>query len=105
MMEKVVRGGMVAVLVSHGWGAGWYTWNQGVIECLFDPVIVDMVEKEAAPYDIEQYAEQKYGDDFYGGGADGLYIQWVPEGDEFIIDEYDGAESLHLKSTIKWIQA
>lgn len=104
-MEKVVRDGMVAVLVSRGWGAGWYSWNQGVTECLFDPVIVDMVEKEAAPYDIEQYAEQKYGDDFYGGGADGLYIHWVPEGDEFIIDEYDGAESLHLKSTIKWIEA
>ncbi|MFY8170496.1 MAG: hypothetical protein ACOVK2_05200 [Candidatus Fonsibacter sp.] len=36
------------------------------------------------------------------GGADGLYICWVPEGKEFRIDEYDGAENLVLKADGYW---
>ncbi len=43
-MEKVIRNGMVAVLVSPGYGAGWYSWNDHK-ELLFHPKIVEMVEK------------------------------------------------------------
>ena len=31
-MDKVVRDGLVAVLVSPGHGAGWYTWAHRDIE-------------------------------------------------------------------------
>jgi hypothetical protein len=43
--------------------------------------------------------------DTYLGGADGLYVRWVQEGKEFIIDEYDGAESLTLKENFTWVKA
>ena len=42
-MIKLVRDGMVAVLYSPGFGAGWYTWNQECTELMFDPAIVKFV--------------------------------------------------------------
>ena len=44
-MEKVKRNGMVAVLYSPDYGAGWFTWNSDVEECIFHPEIVKMVEE------------------------------------------------------------
>ena len=104
-MQKVIRDGMVAVLYSPGFGAGWFTWNYEHPECIFDPEIVEMVEKEAESYEIAQFAESKYGKDFYSGGTDDLRIMWIPEGTEFIINEYDGSESIRLKEKFDWIKA
>jgi len=42
-MQKVIRDGKVAVLISPGFGGGWHTWNH-VDELLFHPVLVNMVE-------------------------------------------------------------
>lgn len=104
-MEKVIRDGMVAVLYSPGFGAGWYTWNYDNLECLFDPEIVEMVENNASSNDIESFAEKKYGEDFYAGGAEDLRIVWLNEGTEFIVHEYDGSESIQVKEDMGWIQA
>jgi hypothetical protein len=43
-LKKVIRDGKVAVLYSPGFGAGWYSWNSSVPQCLFSPEIVAMVE-------------------------------------------------------------
>jgi hypothetical protein len=104
-MEKVIRDGKVAVLYSPGFGAGWYTWNYTFPQCVFDPEIVEMVEKEMNPEDIESFAEKKYGEDFYAGGADDLRIMWLPEGTQFIIHEYDGSESVRVKEEMDWMTA
>jgi hypothetical protein len=104
-MEKIIRDGKVAVLYSPGFGAGWSTWNLTFPECVFDPEIVEMLEKEVDRYEIAQFAEQKYGDDFYSGGADDLQIVWIPEGTKFIINEYDGSESFRSEASIEWIVA
>ena len=104
-MEKIVHNGLVAVLYSPGFGAGWSTWNNTFPQCLFDPDIVRMVEKEDDPHQIESFAESKYGEDFYGGGAEDLRILWLPEGTEFIVNEYDGSESIQTKENIGWIKA
>ena len=106
IMEKVVRDGKVAVLVSPGFGAGWYTWNreENAEAILFDPEVVAWVEngKEGPVPSMED----KYGwDYFYDGGACDLIIKWVPAGAKFRIDEYDGAESLVLESEEKWVTA
>lgn len=96
-MEKVIRDGKVAVLYSSGFGAGWYTWNTDHPECIFDPEIVATVERRAEAKEIERVAEAKYGGEnsyFYAGGADGLTITWIPQGEEFYIHEYDGSESI-----------
>lgn len=97
-MNKIVRDGMVAVLYSPGWGAGWYTWNTDVPECLFDPDIARIVlgEKTGSIADI---AEEKWGTNskkgyFYAGGWEDLRVAWLPEGTLFRIDEYDGNESV-----------
>ena len=45
-MEKVIRNGLVAVLYSPGYGAGWFSWNPGHQELLFHPKLVEMVEQK-----------------------------------------------------------
>ena len=104
-MEKLIRDGQVAVLYSPGFGSGWFTWNPTFPECIFDPEIVEMIEKEVDRYEIEQFVEQKYGDEFYPGGVEDLIIVYLPQGTEFIINEYDGSESVHLKENMTWIVA
>lgn len=104
--EKVVRDGKVAVLVSPGFGAGWYTWNESHPELIFDPVVVDMVLNEVEYYEIQSYIDEKYGEDeVYTGGASDLIVVWVPVGARFRIEEYDGSESLKLESKEQWLTA
>jgi hypothetical protein len=45
-MNKLIRDGLVAVLYSPGFGAGWYSWNSEHPEILFDPALVELVEQE-----------------------------------------------------------
>lgn len=47
-IKKVIRDGKVAILYSPGYGAGWYSWNSGVRQCLFSPEIVAALEKGEA---------------------------------------------------------
>ncbi len=103
-MEKVVRNGKVAVLVSPGFGAGWYTWNREHPECLYDADVVAWVEggKEGPMPDLDD----KYGwSGFFDGGGRDLIIYWIDQGEQFRVDEYDGSESLVFSSEEKWITA
>lgn len=105
-VDKVVRDGKVAVLVSPGYGAGWSTWADAVLRerMVFDPEVVAYVEagKQGPFPDLET----KYGDGyFYDGGAEDLVVMWVPVGTKFRIQEYDGAESLWLESEYTWYTA
>jgi hypothetical protein len=95
--------GRVAVLLSHGHGAGWYTWHQ-IEELVYDPQVVHMVLNKASADDIVSYCDKTYGVDYYDG-ADGLTIHWVPRGTRFQIDEYDGSETLRLESDQQWLVA
>lgn len=98
MSAKVVRDGKVAVLVSPGYGAGWSTW--GTEEACFWPEWVTWVEA-GKPEDAMPSAPEG----FYTGGADQLEIEWVPEGQGFRINEYDGSESLELEEGYRWTRA
>lgn len=97
-MEKVVRDGKVAIVLSAGYGAGWGSWNYGVHEVImFHPKIVQMVEDGREMDITEEWLEKELGLEgvcLYTGGREGLYIEWVPEGTRFRIDEYDGAERI-----------
>jgi len=95
-MEKVVRDGMVAVVYSPGFGAGWSTWSEP--ELAFDPVVVAWIEDgkpSPVPYEDDP-------DGPYTGGLEKAIIEWIPEGTQFRIDEYDGSESLVLASESTW---
>jgi hypothetical protein len=101
----------VAVLVSTDFGAGWSTWNNQYPEILFDPIVVNHLDPNyGVLYDTEKYNTitdyliDKY-DGGYFGGLSGLTIEWVQKGLEFMIDEYDGSETLIVKEWIKFITA
>lgn len=93
-MEKVERDGKVAVLVSPGFGAGWSTWADAQEAAVYAPDVVAWIEagKPADPVLMAEW-DTKYG---YLGGLRDVEIQWVPKGSRFIIDEYDGNESLTI---------
>ena len=104
-MEKVIRNGFVAVLYSPDFGAGWSTWaNEYAHQVLFDPKIVEMVERADPITKIEEYCAKEYPDMYTGGSVD-LTIAWLPVGTEFRIREYDGSESIEIKDEVNWIVA
>ena len=105
-MNKVIRDGKVAVLVSPGYGAGWSTWAYSGEEdyrdfMLHDPTLVDMVEHGIPAESIEAYVNSVH-PNTYCGGADGLTIEWLPVGTAFRIHEYDGSESVEIRDDIEW---
>ncbi len=100
-MEKLVKDGMVAVLVSRGYGAGWSTWMSDYPECLFDPVLAQMIIDGADEMEIATVAQKRYPDAYLGGLA-GLDVEWLPVGTKFRVDEYDGAESIEYLGDIYW---
>jgi hypothetical protein len=101
-MKKVIRDGMVAILYSPGYGAGWSTWGGGP-EMVFDPEIVELVEQNRHD-EISDLVESR-GLDFYCGGASDLRIMWLPEGTAFRITEYDGNESVEVIGEIDYLTA
>lgn len=94
-MEKVIRDGLVAVLYSPGFGAGWYSWHSEYPELLFHPKLVELVEQDRREEITEDWLMENLGIDIYTGGAKTLCIEWVPQGTAFEIQEYDGAESVN----------
>lgn len=102
-MNKVVRDGRVAVLYSPGYGAGWFTWNTGHPEILFDPGIVDLLEYEKWD-ELRAYVILKY-PGIYAGGLEDLQIEWMPVGTQFQVNEYDGSESIERRDSVDWITA
>ena len=101
--EKLVEDGKVAVVISPGFGAGWYTWNREYPEIVFDPSIVKLVEKGKFD-ELTTYMTLKY-PDMYLGGLDDLEVKWLPIGTKFRINEYDGSESVELLGDIDWLEA
>jgi len=102
-MEKKIKDGLVAVLYSPDFGAGWYTWHN-IVELLFDPKVVDMVLDKTSSETIELYCRTVYGGHYFGGAED-LVVAWVPSGTEFVIDDYDGNESITFKDKVTWVTA
>ena len=104
-MNKVIRDGKVAVLVSQGYGAGWSTWmDNDSNESVFDPDVVKAVEKGTSYEDILPYLKKKYNEEYFGGYYQ-LVIEWVPVGQKFRIEEYDGLESILFEEDLHWITA
>lgn len=93
-MKKVIRNGKVAVLVSEGWAAGWYSWNREYKELLFHPKLIEMVEQGRNKEITREWVKENLGIDIYTGGAKGLRIHWLPVGTKFYISEEDGEETL-----------
>ena len=102
-MKKFERDGKIAVLLSPGFGAGWFTWNSENRELLFDPEIVEAVLADDRTK-AARIAETKWPDGYYGGASD-LVVKWVEPGTAFRIDEYDGSESFVAMDREEYIVA
>ena len=88
------------VLYSAGWGAGFYTWG-APREAITDSTLIDLIERGELQL-AEGYVEKTYPDTFTGG-VQSLVVAQVPKGEPFMIQEYDGSESIVLQREINWI--
>lgn len=108
-IEKVVRDGKVAVLVSPGFGAGWSTWADPKHRefALFDAGLVALAEAKAPEEKVIDYIAETLGKDayFYTGGWRDIEIEWVRMGAKFIIVEYDGSETLQVLEDMPYYTA
>lgn len=101
VVTKRVVDGKVAVLFSPGFGAGWSTWSytkdNAIKEFMvFDEALVELVQRNAGLIEVEAFLERKGITDMYLGGWSGVKIEWLPQGTRFVIQEYDGSESILL---------
>ena len=131
-MNKVERyinkEGKVGVLISGGYGAGWSTWADSKDRefLLFDRGLVELALVKEAAYenrdyidkalwkavdmeakfisDVEDYLHAN-NHDTYTGGWINTYVKWMDPGTEFIVEEYDGSESLRYRDSDRWMTA
>ena len=96
-MDKLIRDGKVAVIVSPEHGAGWSTWSKSSQAMCMDERIVS-----ALLYDGEnkakEVAEKLFPDAFIAGQK--LTVEWLPVGTIFEIQEYDGAETIRVIASL-----
>ena len=93
MVEKYIKDGKVAVLISPGYESGWSTMNSDLREFfLFDKTMVQLV------LDNKRAEAARYAESFHPNcttlGADDLKVVWLTQGTVFRVEEYDGFESL-----------
>ncbi len=99
-MNKLEVDGMVAIIYSPGYGAGWASWNPDHRDVLFDLEIILWIM--AGDLDLaERVAEEKW-PDVYIGGLRKAKIKWLPVGTRFKIYEHDGYERIELLDDSEW---
>lgn len=109
-MNKLIRNGKVGVIISPGFGGGWSTWSNNT-KMLFDPMLVEMIErKKVFQYATDEYEnllemirEYCHSQNYEEYGVEDLVVVWVEQNRKFIIDEYDGSESIRFEDEIDWI--
>lgn len=104
--------GQLAVLVSHGYGAGWSTWNDEYgIDLAIDKRVVKVFfeyktfGKKIKHDELRDWLESIGYHNVYTGGWEDIRIEWVDKGTMFRISEYDGAESLETPQSKDWCTA
>ena len=99
--KYVIKDGKVAVLYSASYGCGWasecYEDKDDRLAMCTNPLLVKAVLTKVDYEILEMLAEAEY-PNRYVGGVDKLEVEWVPLGEPFRIDEYDGCEAVVLRS-------
>ena len=92
----------IGIVYSPGYGAGWSTWGRP--EMALDQTLANMIE-DGKPYsEIEAYCEMTWPDEYLGGLED-CVVEWVEKGTQFVIEEYDGSESVVFNHGNYWMTA
>jgi hypothetical protein len=106
--QRLVRDGRVAVVISGGYGGGWASFEDDAERdlMLFHPRLVVAVEDKDDEA-VLKWIRTHIPDHYYAAAntSPRLSIEWVPQGEEFIIQEYDGAETVRVKTHMGWIKA
>lgn len=100
--------GQLAVLVSHGYGAGWSTWNGYGIDLAIDKRIVEAKLRQTYKKNVKEltaFLDSIGYHNIYTGGWYDILIHWVDKGTKFRIDEYDGAEYIDILDAKDWCTA
>ena len=103
-MQKLIKDGMVAVVYSPGYGAGWSSWSLEHEEelCLRKEIAEFVLNKDFNG--LKVFMKENY-PDVYLGGMDDLSVDWVSVGSLFRINEYDGSESIEIFSGQNYFKA
>jgi hypothetical protein len=111
-MQKYILNGEVALLHSDDWGTPWATWYP---ETMFDGELIKLylrwlgVDSNDKAEEEVNDAARRYLAQIHPAvafrGFDSLKLSWIKPGQEFIIKEYDGVETVLLKDKVKWLVA
>lgn len=107
-VERYVKDGKVAVLVSPGYGAGWSTWEGKKLA--YDKRVVEFwlqyKDDEVFPEEAAKKLFYEWGyEDVFFGGFNQIKIVWLEPGTKFRITEYDGFESIETDDSVDWCVA
>ena len=92
-MNKLIKDGKVAVVLSRFGCAGWSTWNTKCAEfLLFDADIVQALLDGNKTQAMR--AAKAVHPAIYCGGVDTLDVVWVAQGVKFTVYEDEGHESI-----------
>ena len=89
----------IGIIYSPGYGAGWSSW--GCPEMALDQELAEAIENEEPFEKWLEIAQRNWPDECYGGLAD-CVVEWVEEGTQFNISEYDGYESIKYRANSRW---
>ena len=112
-MEKFTDSetGRIAVLVSSGWGLGWFC-DHGCEQLVYDPKIVRWVldgypetQRGSIVAHVQAILAQQATPVVSVSDIKELDVVWLPPGEQFIITSYDGMESVISKSDTQWLTA
>lgn len=97
---------MREVLISPGFGAGWSTWSGKEYRefLLFDKGLIELAKRKATETEVKEYIKEKLGENVYiytGGWTDVIIVK-VEDDDKFMVNEYDGSESLKFRDNEVW---
>ena len=90
------------MLVSYGYGAGRSTWGEPSDFLAMDAGLVKLALAKAKIEEVVEYLEKVFGEDHvpYMGGWDQVAVEYLTKGTPFVIEEYDGAESLKTSDAL-----
>ena len=80
--------GLIGVLVSPEYGAGWSTWAfKNEVFLTMDRTLVEMKLRKATKSEVEAYLTSTLGESPYIGGWYDIKVEYLKEGTAFTIEE------------------
>ena len=95
-MNKRIVEGMIGIVTSNSYGAGW-AFSDGEFNPAraFCPALVDALTKMASYADVREAIERSFPDMHgYGPTPLTLTLRWIPQGTQFRAVNCDGVEVL-----------